>query len=115
MMPAVAGCDVWAQVGSSSAAARVRALVADGGIVCAACGLRLDGLIPVQLGTLRLLDAGLSSAPDRIHEVTLEPFALSEAARLIFRFQRFHVGVELRSERFLEEALPVSPASRRSS
>jgi DNA repair protein RecO (recombination protein O) len=89
--------------------------VADGGIVCSACGLRIDGLIPVQLGTLRLLEAGLASPPDRIHEVAFEPHALSEAARLIFRFQRFHVGVELRSERFLEEALPVSPAGRRSS
>jgi hypothetical protein len=33
---------------------------------------------------------------------------MEEAARLVFRFQRFHVGIELRSERFLEEILPIA-------
>jgi hypothetical protein len=33
---------------------------------------------------------------------------LAQAARVVFRFQRFHVGVELRSERFLDEMIPVA-------
>jgi hypothetical protein len=33
---------------------------------------------------------------------------LLQAARVVFRFQRFHVGVELRSERFLDEMLPIA-------
>ena len=81
--------------------------VADGGIVCTACGIRLEGLIPVEIGTLRSLDAGLASPPERLDRILFEPRMLAQAARIVFRFQRFHVGVELRSERFLDEVLPV--------
>lgn len=87
---------------------RVHFHVPDGGIVCTACSLRLDGLVPVDLGTLRSLEAGLAAAPERVDEVALSARMLAQAARLVFRFQRFHVGVELRSERFLDEVLPVT-------
>ena len=86
---------------------RVHFHVADGGIVCMACGVRLDGLIPIELGTLRGLEAGLECPSDHLARIVLGPRSLAQAARVIFRFQRFHVGVELRSERFLDEMLPV--------
>lgn len=86
---------------------RVQFHVADGGLVCTACSVRLDGLVPVELGTLRVLDEGLRSAIEDLPSRTLPPRALAQAARLVFRFQRFHVGVELRSERFLDEVVPV--------
>ena len=89
---------------------RVHFHVADGGIVCTACSLRLDGLVPVELGTLRSLAAGLASPVEQVDRITLSPRMLAQAARLVFRFQRFHVGVELRSERFLDEVLPVAPS-----
>jgi len=81
--------------------------VPDGGIVCSACALRIDGLVPVEFGTLRLLQSGLESPPESLAEIRLDPRALAQAARVVFRFQRFHVGIELRSERFLEETLPI--------
>ena len=68
--------------------------------------------MPVALGTLRTLAAGLGSAADDLPSFSLADAALAEAARLVFRFQRFHVGVELRSERFLDEALPVGARHR---
>lgn len=83
--------------------------IADGGIVCTPCALHLDGLVPTTIGALRLLERGLESKVNELTALRLEPAALAQAARLVFRFQRFHVGVELRSERFLEEALPVGP------
>lgn len=86
--------------------------VADGGIVCTACSLRLDGLIPVELGTLRDLEAGIEADPEGLEAIELAPRRLAQAARLVFRFQRFHVGVELRSERFLDEMLPVDGSKR---
>ena len=86
---------------------RVHFHIADGGLVCTACALRLDGLIPVEIGTLRRLAEGLSSPIDQLPDIELGPRSLAQAARLVFRFQRFHVGVELRSERFLDEVLPV--------
>ncbi len=91
---------------------RVNFHVPDGGIVCSACALRLEGLVNLELGTLRVLKAGLSSDAASLAQIELSGEALAEAARLVFRFQRFHVGLELRSERFLEEILPIaSPAT----
>lgn len=90
---------------------RVHFHVSDGGIVCTACSLRLEGLVPVEVGTLRSLDAGLVCDAERVDRVTLSPRMLAQAARLVFRFQRFHVGVELRSERFLDEVLPVAESA----
>jgi len=93
---------------------RVHFHVADGGIVCTACSLRLDGLIPIEIGTLRSLALGLAEESERLDRITLDPRSLAQAARVVFRFQRFHVGVELRSERFLDEMLPItSNASQR--
>ncbi len=87
---------------------RVHFHVADGGLVCSACGLRLDGLIPVELGTLRVLDAGLACPIEDLSKVELPSASIQEAALLVFRFQRFHVGIEMRSERFLDEILPIA-------
>jgi DNA repair protein RecO (recombination protein O) len=86
---------------------RVHFHVADGGLVCSACGLRLDGLIPITLGTLRLFNRGLASSVDDLTSIEIPLAAMADAAHLVFRFQRFHIGIELRSERFLEEMLPV--------
>lgn len=80
--------------------------VADGGVVCRDCAAGLeDVLLPVHLGTLRLLQQGLEYDLDRLGRLVLGRQAVAEARRLLFRFQRFHVGLELRSERFLEESL----------
>jgi hypothetical protein len=40
-------------------------------------------------------------------KLRLDERRLAQAERLVFRFQRFHVGVELRSGRFLDEMLPL--------
>lgn len=82
--------------------------VPDGGIVCTACGIRLDGLVPLELGTLRTLERSLTVDLDQLPRLVLGREALGQAERVMFRFQRFHVGVELRSDRFLGEILPGS-------
>ncbi len=81
--------------------------VPDGGIVCSACGIRLDGLIRVDLGTLRILVAAMRAEAIPVADFRLDPAALAQAEHVVFRFQRFHVGVELRSGRFLGEILPA--------
>lgn len=110
LRPELGRCVRCGRVAAADIAAdhRVHFHVADGGIVCTPCSLRLDGPIPIDLGTLRVLDAGLSAGVDALETITLDPRMLAQAARVVFRFQRFHVGVELRSERFLEETLPVA-------
>ena len=79
--------------------------VADGGPVCGACGLRRTGRLPVQLGTLRALEQGLALEIRHLDRLVLSPRALVEARQIVERFQRFHVGVELQSRRFLDRML----------
>jgi DNA repair protein RecO (recombination protein O) len=80
--------------------------VADGGPVCSRCGVAGDGVVEVHRGTLRTLEQGLRFEVHRLGRLTLTGDALAEARLLVQRFRRFHVGVELRSERFLEGMLP---------
>lgn len=91
------------------ASQRVGFLIADGGPVCAACGVSLESLMPVQLGTLRALEQGLRFELAHLPRLSLTPAALDEARTLIARFTRFHLGVELRSERFLDEIMRDAP------
>lgn len=81
--------------------------VADGGPVCRGCASRRTGVVPVHLGTLRALDQALTLDAERLGRLSFSAQALEEAQRLVGRFQRFHVGVELQSERFLERVLPA--------
>jgi DNA repair protein RecO (recombination protein O) len=86
--------------------------VGDGGTVCAACAIRMEGgLLRVHLGTLRALEQGLRLDFDRLDRLGIGGQSLEEAQQLISRFQRFHVGVELRSERFLDRILQQPRAS----
>lgn len=80
--------------------------VAEGGPLCRACGLRTAGLLPVQRGTLRALEQGLRLDLERLGRLALSGAALAEARELVRRFQRFHVGLEMRSESFLDHVLP---------
>jgi DNA repair protein RecO (recombination protein O) len=86
--------------------------VADGGPVCGACAMRRSGLVPVHIGTLRALDRALSLDVARLDRLILPPRALEEARSVVGRFQRFHVGIELRSQRFLDRMLLPEPGPR---
>jgi DNA repair protein RecO (recombination protein O) len=79
--------------------------VGEGGVVCGPCGERVEGLLPIHLGTLRALEQGLRFDLGRLDRLALSPEALREADLVVARFHRFHVGLELRSEEFLREVL----------
>ena len=84
---------------------RVAFHVSEGGPVCRPCRAGLEGLLEVHLGTLRALEQGLRFDLARLDRLALGATALAEARGLVARFQRFHLGIELRSERFLDEVL----------
>jgi DNA repair protein RecO (recombination protein O) len=84
---------------------RVAFHVGDGGAVCGACAPQYDGLLHVHLGTLRMLEQSLRFDFDRLDRLAMGRETLAEAHEVVTRFQRFHVGVELRSERFLDRIL----------
>ena len=79
--------------------------VPDGGPVCSSCSAGAEGLLPVERGTLRVLEQGLRFELDQLQRLVLQPAVLDDARRLLSRFYRFHVGVELRSQGFLDEIL----------
>jgi DNA repair protein RecO (recombination protein O) len=82
--------------------------IADGGVLCRPCAGPQELLLMVHLGTLRALEQGLRFPISEIGRLNLTPSALAEATQLVGRFQRYHVGVELRSERFLNETLTTA-------
>ena len=79
--------------------------VAEGGPVCGRCGAGTDALLPVHVGTLRALERSLAFDLSQVDRIALGGGALREARTLMARFLRFHVGLDLRSERFLEDRL----------
>jgi DNA repair protein RecO (recombination protein O) len=95
-------CGVWLD-----GVAQIDFHVADGGTLCGRCAAPLDGLLRVHAGTLRALEQGLRFDFEHLDRLVLGPGALSESRQLVGSFQRYHVGVELRSQRFLDETLPA--------
>jgi DNA repair protein RecO (recombination protein O) len=79
--------------------------VADGGPLCAGCRRDGESSVNVHLGTLRALEQGLRFDLERLDRLVLSRQTLEESRRILDRFQRYHTGVELRSERFLDELL----------
>lgn len=75
--------------------------VADGGAVCPRCRRSTEELLPVHLGTLRALERGLVFGLEDLDRIVMRPAEISEADRIVTRFHRFHLGLELRSEEFL--------------
>ena len=85
--------------------------VAEGGPVCGACArprAHLGGWCRAPGHPARPRagprDSRLSDRSST-GSVLTGPAALAEARQLVHRFQRFHVGVELRSERFLDDLM----------
>jgi DNA repair protein RecO (recombination protein O) len=79
--------------------------VAEGGPLCRSCTSGPEGVVAVHLGTLRALEQGLRLPLDRLDRLALGAQAIAEAQTLLSRFLRFHVGFEVRSERFLDTVL----------
>jgi DNA repair protein RecO (recombination protein O) len=84
--------------------------VAEGGVVCDPCGAQSDGIARIHPGTLRALEQGLRLDFERLDRLAMGGPLLAEAHHLLTRFQRFHLGVELRSGPYLDRVLR-SPAA----
>gem|GEM_PF-147612 len=87
--------------------------VAEGGPICRDCAPQGHAMLAVHPGTLHALDQSLRFGFDRLGRIALGGASLAEAQQLVHRFLRFHIGLELRSERFLEDRLtPGGPKGR---
>ena len=92
-----------------SGSAQIGFPVGEGGPVCGRCADGAAGLLAVQLGTLRALERALQLPPEQLDRLVLGERTLEEARVLLARFQRFHVGVELRSERLVDRFFATVP------
>jgi DNA repair protein RecO (recombination protein O) len=101
------------EAGGRAAAPALPFAVAEGGPLCPRCVSGSEVAVAVHLGTLRALEQGLVLPVERLDRLALAPSASAEARALLGRFLRFHVGLELRSEPFLDAVL-ARPASRAS-
>jgi len=79
--------------------------VAEGGVVCDPCCAQIDGIQRIHPGTLRALEQGLRLDLERLDRLAMSGPSLAEAHQLLTRFQRFHLGVELRSGPYLDRVL----------
>jgi len=79
--------------------------VAEGGVICDACSAACEGIARVHPGTLRALEQGLRLDLERIDRLAIGGPLLAEAHQLLTRFQRFHLGVALRSAPYLDRVL----------
>jgi DNA repair protein RecO (recombination protein O) len=84
--------------------------VGEGGVVCDPCCAQIDGIPRIHPGTLRALEQGLRLDFERLDRLAMSGASLAEAHQLLTRFQRFHLGVELRSGPYLDRVLR-SPAA----
>lgn len=87
--------------------------VGEGGPLCRACQRDDTASLAVHAGTLRALEQGLRLPIERLDRLAIGPVPTAEARALLERFLRFHVGVELRSQRVLDALL--APIGRRAS
>ena len=84
------------------AGAYPRFLVAEGGALCEACQRPQDGAIALRRGTLRALSQALELPVGALRRLALSGEMLDEADRLVRHFQHFHLGLELRSQSFVD-------------
>jgi DNA repair protein RecO (recombination protein O) len=102
LRPELASC---VRCGNAITTARAQFWIAEGGALCERCALPHEQGIPVHLGTLRALEQSLAFPLANTGRIALSENALREAQTVIERFLRFHLGVELRSEGFLDAQL----------
>ena len=74
-----------------------------GALLCQNCAKMWNNLVPLSLGTARLIE-GISQAElEKIHRLKFTPQALSESRALLPKFITYHVGKELKSLKTLKK------------
>jgi len=82
-----------------------------GGCVCKTCGGSFEGGTPLSARTRGALHTMLTMPPDRIDRLKLAPGVQGEVRELLRRHIRYHLGVELKTEKFLEKMGRAGPAA----
>jgi DNA repair protein RecO (recombination protein O) len=79
-----------------------------GALVCERCSTMKNNLIPLSLGTARLIEKISQSEIEKIYRLRFTLQALSESRDLLPKFICYQLGKELRSLKALKEILPFN-------
>jgi len=81
-----------------------------GTLVCGRCSKALNRLIPLSLGTARLIEKISQTELTKIHRLRFTLQALSESRELLPRFITYQLGKELKSLRAIRDNLEIRRA-----
>jgi DNA repair protein RecO (recombination protein O) len=73
-----------------------------GAVVCEGCSKMLNHLIPLSLGTARLIEQISQIDLSKIHRLKFTPQALTESRELLSKFITYQLGKELKSLKSLK-------------
>jgi len=77
-----------------------------GGLICEGCSKTLNNLIPLSLGTAKLIERISQMELGKIRRLKFTPQALSESRELLPKFITYQLGKELRSLKALKGISP---------
>jgi DNA repair protein RecO (recombination protein O) len=77
--------------------------VKKGGLLCEKCSHGYTDLIPVSLGTARMLHLALEMDLSKVHRLRFSQQALSEGEVILSTFIQYHINKELKSKKFLKD------------
>jgi DNA repair protein RecO (recombination protein O) len=77
--------------------------VKKGGLLCEKCSHGYTDLIPVSLGTARMLHLALEMDLSKVHRLRFSKQALSEGEAILSTFIQYHINKELKSKKFLKD------------
>jgi len=76
-----------------------------GALVCENCSKSWDNLVPLSLGTARLIEKVSQTEMVKIHRLKFTPQALSESREILPRFITYQLGKELKSLKALKSLM----------
>lgn len=79
-----------------------------GALICNQCSKTWNNLIPLSLGTARLIERISQMELPKIHRLRFTAQALSESEELLPKFIRYQLGKELKSLKALKDILPLN-------
>ena len=79
---------------------RLHFSVSRGGVICSTCAPAVRNLLPVSLGTLKLLQKASHLQCDKIQRLVFTSQALEESREIMPRFIEHHIEKELKTLKF---------------
>ena len=77
--------------------------VKKGGLLCESCAHGYGGLIPVSLGTAKILYHAMEMDLSKVGRLKFSSQALHESEAILTQFIQYHINKELKSKKFLKD------------